>query len=153
MPHHYSRLWLDFCAGAPLAPIWAWRDRADRLPSWAPALLAALEDSGCVDTAAETCGRPIRVVYVVCAMVPALRRAAQRAIARYRARQLPIGNSPIGESHAGESHAGVGFAHPLEALPMSDWLRLPHAEQVAVVAEYAGRRPRSGGAGDVRSRR
>jgi hypothetical protein len=163
MPHRYSTFWLIFGNGAPLSPIWGWKDRAQRLPSWAPALLAALEASGCVQTAAVQCGRPIRVVYGVCAMVPALRRAARLALARYQARQLlPIGNSPIGESQAAEVGAGADFegelpdvrefAHPLEDLPMGDWLRLPHAEQAAVVVDYAGRTPRSVGAGDVRRR-
>jgi hypothetical protein len=172
MPHRYSTFWLIFGNGAPLSPIWGWKDRAQRLPSWAPALLAALEASGCVQTAAVQCGRPIRVVYGVCAMVPPLRRAARLAIARYQATQLlpigqlpeelPIGNSPIGESHvgkvggtadfAGEVRDVREFAHPLEDLPMGAWLRLPHAEQAAVVVGYAGRTPRSVGAGDVRRR-
>jgi len=156
MPHCYSTFWLDFCAGAPLRPIWGWKDRARALPSWAPLLLAELEASGCVTAAAQACGRSLRTVALARALLPGLGKAWDAALSRYQAAQLPIRQQrdalPIGNSPIGEFRAGAEFAHPLEALPMEQWIRLSHAEQVAVVAEYAGRTLRPGGAGDVRYR-
>ena len=158
----YSQFWLDFCAGAPLAPIWGWKDRARGLPSWAPALLSTLEASGCAYTAAQACGRSLPTLATARALLPGLTHAWDAAIARYQAQLLPNGqqfpesgmnNAPIGDSPIGESGGAAEVAHPLEDLPMGDWLRLPHAEHAAIVVDYAGRTPRRAvTAGDLRRR-
>jgi hypothetical protein len=150
MPHCYSRFWLQFGNGAPLSAIWAWKDRAGSFPSWAPSFLAALEVTGCPRAAAEACGRNLRTVQIGKALLPGLSRAWAAALDRYGAAQLPIGQlpdaSPIGESLFTE------LVHPLEELSMDAWLKLSDGEQIATVADYAGRTPRPGSAGDIRRR-
>jgi len=171
MPHCYSTFWITFGNGAPLSPIWGWKDRAARLPSWAPALLATLEASGCAHTAAEACGRSLATLALSRALLPGLARAWAAALDRFAAQQLPTGqladelpacNTPdsgIGEEprnvaeFEAESRDVAEFLHPLEDLPMHIWLTLSPSEQTQAVADYAGRRSRAmGGAGDVRYR-
>lgn len=154
MPHYYSSFWLAFGNGATLSPIWAWRDRAGALPSWAPAFLAALEASGCATAASEGSGHRLLALATVRALQPGLRRAWDAALARHAAAQLPSGQpeheSPIGESGA---DADSRLSHPLEVLAMGQWLKLSETERADIVEQYAKQRPRLAVmAGDVRKR-
>lgn len=145
-----SPFWLAIATGKPLSPAWRWKDRAPGLPSWAPTFLQALEQTGNVTASVTKAGRPLRSVYVTCCLLPQLRSYARAALVRYHHAQLVLHAQQLGNSPKSALRRSAATAHPLEVVSMHQWMRLSHAEQVAVVVDYAGRTPRMGGIGDVR---